>query len=47
MAPAFSGGTSLSKSVWSRNEVVRVDDERFGVVRPGIADGLNGCSPAQ
>jgi hypothetical protein len=27
--------------------MVRVDDEGLGVLRPGIADGLEGCSPAE
>jgi hypothetical protein len=32
-------------SVWSRDEVVRVDFERGRVFGPGIADGLKGRSP--
>ena len=36
-----------SAGVWSRNEVVRVDLEGCWVLGPGIADGLEWCSPSQ
>ena len=33
-------------AVWSRHEVVRVDFEEGGIVCPGVADGLEGGTPA-
>ena len=42
-----SGGRGRDRAhVWSRDEVVRVDPERRGVVLPGIADGLEGRPPS-
>jgi hypothetical protein len=37
----------VSLSVWSRDEVVRVDREWGGVSGPDITDRLEGCSPSQ
>lgn len=40
--------TSRSRpGVWSRDELVRVDLEACRVLGPGLADGLEGCSPSQ
>ena len=33
--------------VWSRDLVVRVDFEGGGILGPGVADGLEGCSPSE
>src|SRR5215203_5153422 len=40
-------GRSRQGTVWSRDEVVRVDLEDRSVVGPGVADGLEGGPPAQ
>ncbi len=37
---------SLALGVRSRDEVVRVDLERGGIVLPGVADGLERCPPS-
>jgi hypothetical protein len=37
---------AVALAVRSRDEVVRVDLERGGIVLPGVADGLERCPPS-